>query len=63
MASCILQAVQNYRRAVGPPPGTVVARVGAEPRVETNAPRLRASPSTNDGAEPVVVIPRTSGAN
>ena len=49
MASCILQAVQNYRRALAPQP-TVVSKPAAEgPRVET----FSSSPS--DG--PRVIIP------
>ena len=62
MASCILQAVQNYRRAVGTQLATVAARTGDGPQVETNAPRLRTGPSQND-AEPVVVIPRAPAPN
>ena len=62
MASCILQAVQNYRRAVGTQLATMAARTEDGPRVETNAPRLRTSPSQND-LEPVVVIPRAPAPN
>jgi N-acetylmuramoyl-L-alanine amidase len=54
MASCILQAVQNYRRAVGTQIGEVAARAGDAPRIQTNAPTLRIGPSQND-SEPVVV--------
>lgn len=56
IASCILQAVQNYRRAVGTQLADV-ARVGGDgPRVETNGPRLRLNPTQNPD-EPVVVTP------
>ncbi|HEX8310463.1 MAG TPA: N-acetylmuramoyl-L-alanine amidase [Chthoniobacteraceae bacterium] len=49
MASCILQAVQNYRRALSPQP-TIVSKPAAEgPRVETF------STSPSDG--PRVIIP------
>jgi N-acetylmuramoyl-L-alanine amidase len=49
MASCILQAVQNYRRALAPQP-TIVSKPAAEgPRVET----FSSSPA--DG--PRVIIP------
>ncbi len=61
MASCILQAVQNYRKAVGPQVD-LAARSGGEPRVETNAPRLRITPSEQD-AEPVVVTPTIPATN
>jgi N-acetylmuramoyl-L-alanine amidase len=55
MASCILQAVQNYRRAVGTQIADV-ARVGGDsPQVETNAPRMRINPTQSD--EPTVVTP------
>jgi N-acetylmuramoyl-L-alanine amidase len=59
MATSLVQAVQNYRRAVGTQIGEVVAR-NAGPRVETNSPMLRATPSTNDPGSPTVVTP-TSG--
>ena len=61
MASCILQAVQNYRRAVGTQIADVAAR-SSEPRVETNGPRLRLSPSQNV-TEPVVITPRAPATN
>ena len=62
MASCILQAVQNYRKAVGTQLGEVAAHAGDGPRVETNGPRLRLSPSQND-AEPVVITPTAPATN
>ena len=62
MASCILQAIQNYRRAVGTQIADVAARSGAVPRVETNGPRLRMSPSQNE-AEPIVITPTVPATN
>ena len=62
MASCILQAVQNYRRAVGTQLADVAAHTPDGPRVETNAPRLRLNPSQND-AEPVVITPTAPATN
>jgi len=62
MASCILQAVQNYRRAVGSQIADVAARTGDGPQVETNGPRLRMTPSQSDGG-PVVVTPRVPATN
>jgi len=60
MANSVVQAVQNYRRAVGTQIGEVVARHEG-PRVETNTPMLRATPSAND-AQPTVITP-TAPAN
>lgn len=60
MASSIVQAVQNYRRAVGTQLGEVVARNDG-PRVETNSPMLRATPSANE-VGPTVITP-TSPSN
>ncbi|MCE9608789.1 MAG: N-acetylmuramoyl-L-alanine amidase [Chthoniobacter sp.] len=60
MASCILQAVQNYRRAVGTQIADVAARAGESNRVEV--PRIRPSATQNVG-EPVVVIPTTPATN
>ncbi len=62
MASCILQAVQNYRRAVGTQIADVAAHSGEGPRVETNGPRLRLNPSQNE-AEPVVITPTAPATN
>ena len=62
MASCILQAVQNYRRAVGPQGAEVAARTTDGPRVETNGPRMRLNQSRTD-AEPVVVTPTIPATN
>jgi N-acetylmuramoyl-L-alanine amidase len=62
MAASILQAVQNYRRAVGTQAAETVARNGDNPRVETNTPMLRATPSMND-AQPTVITPTSSGTN
>jgi N-acetylmuramoyl-L-alanine amidase len=56
MASCILQAVQNYRRAVGTQIADVAKVGGDGPQVETNGPRMRINPTQND-AEPTVVVP------
>ena len=62
MASCILQAVQNYRRAVGTQLADVASRTTDVPRVETNGPHLRLNPSQND-SEPVVVTPTAPATN
>jgi N-acetylmuramoyl-L-alanine amidase len=62
MASSIFQAVQNYRRAVGTQDGPTVARNVEAPRVETNTPMLRPTPSVND-AQPTVITPTSAGAN
>ncbi len=62
MASSLLQAVQNYRRAVGTQLGDVVARHVEGPRVETNTPMLRATPSANDPG-PTVITPTSRAAN
>jgi N-acetylmuramoyl-L-alanine amidase len=62
MATSILQAVQNYRRAVGTQIGSAVAQHVDGPRVETNSPMLRATPSAND-AQPTVITPTTQSAN
>jgi len=60
----ILQAVQNYRRAVGPQtPSETVAHnyVPESPRVETNTPMLRGgNPAVNE-AQPTVIT--NAGAN
>jgi N-acetylmuramoyl-L-alanine amidase len=58
MAASILQAVQNYRRAVGTQVGdSFAARSTApeSPRVETNTPMLRGGQTTANEAEPTVV--------
>jgi N-acetylmuramoyl-L-alanine amidase len=62
MASSILQAVQNYRRAVGTQVQTVARNTEDSPHVETNTPMLRATPSAND-AQPTVVTPTSADAN
>lgn len=63
MATSVLQAVQNYRRAVGSQIGEVAARQQQQgPRVETNSPMLRATPSANEQGAPTVITP-TSPAN
>ena len=62
MASCILQAVQNFRRAVGTQGAEVAARTTDGPRVETNGPRMRTNPRQSD-AEPVVVTPTIPATN
>jgi N-acetylmuramoyl-L-alanine amidase len=59
MATSILQAVQNYRRAVGTQIGEVVAARSEGPRVETNTPMLRATSSATDPGAPTVVTPTT----
>jgi N-acetylmuramoyl-L-alanine amidase len=61
MASSILQAVQNYRRAVGPPAGENVAQRMEAPRVETNAPMLRGGPPNLNETQPTVIT--SAGAN
>ena len=62
MATSILQAVQNYRRAVGTQVNETVARNADSPRVETNTPMLRATPSVTE-AQPTVVTPTSAGEN
>ena len=62
MASSIVQAVQNYRRAVGSQIGEVVARNVDGPRVETNSPMLRGASSPSD-AQPIVVTPTARVTN
>jgi N-acetylmuramoyl-L-alanine amidase len=61
LAASVVQAVQNYRRAVGTQIGEVAARQEG-PRVETNSPMLRATPSKNDPQTPTVIVP-TAPAN
>jgi N-acetylmuramoyl-L-alanine amidase len=56
MATSVAQAVQNYRRAVGTQIGEVVAR-NEGPRVETNSPMLRATPSANDDQPTIITRP------
>jgi len=65
MASSILQAVQNYRRAVGTQMGETVARNNTDgPRVETNTPMLRgAAPNLNEAQPTVVTNATNAGAN
>jgi N-acetylmuramoyl-L-alanine amidase len=60
MASCILQAAQNYRRAVGTLIGDVAGRKSDGPRVEI--PPIRPAPSAAVG-EPEVVIPTAPVTN
>ena len=60
MASCILQAVQNYRRAVGTQIAEVAGRKSDGPRVDI--PPLRSNPTGNIG-EPEVVIPTAPRTN
>lgn len=58
MAMSILQAVQNYRRAVGPQESSeTVARnyTPESPRVETNTPTLRGGDSAVNQAQPTVI--------
>ncbi|TCO83591.1 N-acetylmuramoyl-L-alanine amidase [Chthoniobacter flavus] len=65
MAMSILQAVQNYRRAVGPQtPSETVAHnyVPESPRVETNTPMLRGGNPTVNEAQPTVIT-NAAGAN
>lgn len=62
MAMSIVQAVQNYRRAVGTQAGTEVARHVEGPQVETNTPMLRATPSVTDQG-PTVVTPTAQSPN
>jgi N-acetylmuramoyl-L-alanine amidase len=62
MASSILQAVQNYRRAVGSQIGEVVAKHVDGPRVETNSPMLRGNSSAIE-VQPLVVTPTAPAAN
>ena len=65
MASSILLAVQNYRRAVGTQIGENVARNVESPRVETNSPMLRGGPPPNlNEAQPTIIAPTSAtGAN
>lgn len=60
MASCILQATMNYRRAVGSQIGDVAGRKSDGPRVEI--PPLRSNPGDPSG-EPEVVIPTAPVTN
>ncbi len=60
MASCILQAAQNYRRAVGTQLADVAGRKSDGPRVDI--PPLRSSPG-GTSTEPEVVIPTVPGTN
>jgi N-acetylmuramoyl-L-alanine amidase len=60
MASCILQATQNYRRAVGTQIGDVAGRKSDGPRVEI--PPLRSNPGAPSG-EPEVVTPTAPAPN
>ena len=60
MASCILQATMNYRRAVGSQIGEVAGRKSDGPRVEI--PPFRTSPGITSG-EPEVVIPTAPATN
>jgi N-acetylmuramoyl-L-alanine amidase len=63
MAASILQAVQNYRRAVGTQQiGETVARNTDSPRVETNTPMLRGGAPVLNDAQPTVITNAT-GAN
>jgi N-acetylmuramoyl-L-alanine amidase len=63
MASSIMQAVQNYRRAVGTQAGETVAHntTTEGPRVETNTPMLRGGTPTINEAQPTVIT--NTGAN
>jgi len=66
MAASILQAVQNYRRAVGTQTqiGETVAHNVEGPRVETNTPMLRGgAPNLNEGQPTVVTNAANAGAN
>jgi N-acetylmuramoyl-L-alanine amidase len=63
MALSILQAVQNYRRAVGTQIGGAVAQHMDGPRVETNSPMLRATPSTSEPQQPTVITPTAQSSN
>jgi N-acetylmuramoyl-L-alanine amidase len=62
MAMSILQAVTNYRRAVGTHAGDVVAHQDG-PRVETNSPMLRTGPSAIDPQQPTVITPTAKSPN
>jgi N-acetylmuramoyl-L-alanine amidase len=62
MAASVVQAVQNYRSAVGTQSRDVVARHVEGPRVETNAPMLRATPSMQD-TQPTVITPTAPTTN
>ena len=62
LATSVVQAVQNYRRAVGTQIGDVVARREG-PRVETNTPMLRATPSAQDQVGPTIVTPTAGPQN
>ena len=62
MAGCILQAVQNYRRAVGTQIGNVAARLSVGPRVQVPT---AADPDAGaaEAAGPIVVTPTAQGQN
>lgn len=62
LATSVVQAVQNYRRAVGTQIGDVVARHEG-PRVETNSPMLRATPSAQDPGAPTIITPTAGPQN
>jgi len=67
MASSIVMAVQNYRRAVVPQTGDTVAHNTATegPRVETNSPMLRGGPppALNDAGPTVITPTNATGRN
>jgi N-acetylmuramoyl-L-alanine amidase len=68
MASSILMAVQNYRRAVVPQSTDNVARnttTMETPRVETNSPMLRggAAPVLNENGPTVITSANAAGSN
>jgi len=67
MASCIVMAVQNYRRAVGTQMGDTVAHNTApvEPRVETNSPMLRGGPppDLHEAGSTVITPTNATGKN
>ncbi len=57
MAASVLQAVQNFRRAVGTQMGESIARHVEGPRVEINTPMLRATPSALDNQPTIITRP------
>ena len=65
MASCIVMAVQNYRRAVVPQASDLAARSTEGPRVETNSPMLRGGPppNLNDKGPTVITPTNATGKN
>jgi len=67
MASCVLQAVENYRRAVGSQAAAETARIYSEPRVEFSTRRDGIGPGVDSNAQfttqPTVITPTAPSQN